>query len=276
MAEHAPAIEADAGRKAETTRRKRLVPRLLTLSIPTIYILLILAWNYFGRNVNPYFSSYPAAIARAAAEMLLSGDLLHAVADSLEVFGYGLLLTIVIGIPFGFAMGRYHALNNVLGPLVTALFVAPREVFVPLLVLWFGLTDMSRIVFVFLSSVFPIIYNVADGVLSVSSTHVDVARAYGASEWQTTREVTLPSIVPYLGIGIKQSVGRGLTGLIAAEFFIGVSGLGGELQVVSALFRLDKAFVVIFTLVLIGYILSRAGDAVEAYLGRWRQTERAY
>jgi ABC-type nitrate/sulfonate/bicarbonate transport system permease component len=276
MAEHADASGPQANRPPARPERRRIKPLLLTLSIPTVYILLILAWNYFGRDVNPYFSSYPGAIARAAKEMLLSGDLLHSVADSLEVFGYGLLLTIVIGIPFGFALGRYHTLNNVLGPLVTALFVAPREVFVPLLVLWFGLTDMSRIVFVFLSSVFPIIYNVADGVLSVSSAHVEVARAYGASEWQTTREVTLPSIVPYLGIGIKQSIGRGLTGLIAAEFFIGVSGLGGLLQVVSALFRLDKAFVVIFTLVLIGFLLSRAGDSVEAYLGRWRQTEKAY
>jgi ABC-type nitrate/sulfonate/bicarbonate transport system permease component len=192
------------------------------------------------------------------------------------VFTVGLAYTVIIGIPAGYAIGRYRLLNHVVGPLVTGLFVAPREVFIPLFVLWFGLSDMSRIIFVVLSSVFPVIYNIADGVQSVSSAHVDVARAYGASEWQTTREVTFPSIVPYLGIGIKQAIGRGLTGLVAAEFFIGVSGLGGELQKVSALFRLDRAFVIIFVLVILGYSFSRAGDAIEDYLGRWRKSEKAY
>jgi NitT/TauT family transport system permease protein len=167
-------------------------------------------------------------------------------------------------------------LDKTFGPLVTLLFVAPREVFVPLLVLWFGLSDTSRVIFVFMSAVFPLIYNVADGVRNVNAAHVDIARAYGASRWQTLREVTLPSILPFIGIGMKQGIARGLTGLVAAEFFIGVSGLGGLLQKASAQFRLDRAFVVIFVLVILGFGLSKAGDLIEAGLGRWRATERAY
>jgi NitT/TauT family transport system permease protein len=246
------------------------------LSVAAIYVLLLLAWDVFGRDVNPYFSSYPTAIWRAAGALVRSGELGTALAGSLLVLLQGLVYTLLAGLPVGLAIGQNRFLDKTFGPLVTILFVAPREVFVPLLVLWFGLSDTSRIIFVFLSAVFPLIYNVADGVRSVNRAHVEIARAYGASGWQTLREVTLPSILPFIGIGLKQAIARGLTGLVAAEFFIGVSGLGGLLQKASAQFRLDNAFVIIFVLVAVGYALSRAGDMIEANLGRWRLTERAF
>ncbi|MCC6192558.1 MAG: ABC transporter permease [Anaerolineales bacterium] len=259
-------------------RRKRSGgPGALTgLSVLAIYALLIAAWDVFGRDVNPYFSSYPSAIVRAAGELARSGELATALLGSLGVLGQGLLYTLAAGLPVGFAIGRYQFLDRTFGPLVTILFVAPREVFVPLLVLWFGLSDASRVIFVFLSAVFPLIYNVADGVRSVNQSHAEIAQAYGANEWQTIQEVTFPSILPFIGVGAKQAIARGLTGLVAAEFFIGVSGLGGLLQKASALYRLDRAFVVILVLVAVGFILARAGDLMEARLGRWRISERAY
>lgn len=269
-----PRLETPTVPKVNVPRRG--LPRLSTLSILLIYVGLFVAWDVFGRDVNPYFSSYPTAIIQAGGEMLQSGELVRALAASVMVLAFGFVYTFVIGLPIGFLIGRYAVLNRIFGPIVTAFFVAPREAFVPLLVLWFGLSDMSRIIFVFLSSVFPMIYNVADGVRNVSATHVETARAYGASEWQIVREVTLPAILPFIGIGTKQAIARGLTGLIAAEFFIGVTGLGGELQKASARYRLDRAFVIIFVLVLLGYGLSKLGELVEARSGRWRKTERAF
>lgn len=269
---------AEGGDRRAQTERARLRWRtaLSSFSILAVYVGLVAAWQVFGHDVNRYFSSYPVAIVRAAVDMVATGALGPPLLNSLGVLGAGFLLTLLIGVPCGFAVGRYKTLNEIVGPIITALFVAPREVFIPLLVLWFGLTDSSRIVFVLLSSLFPMLYNVADGVRNVSASHVEVARAYGASEWTVTKEVVFPSIVPFLGVGVKQAIGRGLTGLVAAEFFIGVSGLGGELQKASAFFRLDKVFVIIFVLVLLGFVLSRAGDMAEERLGAWRKTERAY
>jgi NitT/TauT family transport system permease protein len=268
----APAVLPALGARRSAIQRGSLT----ALSVAAIYALLLLAWDIFGRDVNPYFSSYPTAILRAAGALVRSGALGSALASSLLVLLQGLLYTALAGLPIGLAIGQNRFLDKTFGPLVTILFVAPREVFVPLLVLWFGLSDTSRIIFVFLSAVFPLIYNVADGVRNVNLAHVEIARAYGASRWQTLREVTLPSILPFAGVGLKQAIARGLTGLVAAEFFIGVSGLGGLLQKASAQFRLDNAFVVIFVLVAVGFALSKAGDSIEASLGRWRATERAY
>lgn len=268
--------ESPARLTLKPTSRRIAADRLPGISIFAVYLLLLAAWEYFGRDASPYFSSYPSAIIAASVDLIASGELLTALISSLRSLGLGLLYTLLIGLPLGFLIGRYHLLNRVFGPIITALFVSPREAFVPMLVLWFGLSETARVIFVFLSSVFPMIYNVADGVRNVSSTHVGIARAYGASEWQVTREVTFPATVPFIGIGVKQAIARGLTGLIAAEFFIGFTGLGAALQKASALYRLDRAFVVIFVLVLIGFVLSKLGEIVEARLGAWRRTERAF
>jgi ABC-type nitrate/sulfonate/bicarbonate transport system permease component len=259
-----------------TRPARKEFPRLSTLTIGAIYVGLVICWEVFGRDVNPYFSSYPSAIVRAGIEMMRSGELLQAVGESSKSLLFGLVYSLIVGFPVGFLIGRYKLLNHIFGPIVNALFVVPREVFVPLLVLWFGISDMSRVVFIFLSSVFPLIYNVTDGVRNVSSAHVDTAKAYGASELQVVREVTTPAILPFIGIGVKQAIARGLTGLIAAEFFIGVTGMGGLLQKASATYRLDRAFVVIFALVLVGFVLTKTGELIEARLGRWRKTERAF
>lgn len=245
-------------------------------SIVLIYVLLIVAWEYFGHGVSSFMSSYPTAIIRAFTDLLQSGELYDAFAESLRVLLVGLAYTFLIGLPIGYGIGRFKTIDAVFGPIVTAFFVAPRVVFVPLLVVWFGLTDTSRIILVVLSGIFPLIYNVADGVRSLSSAYVDVARAYGASEWQSVREVTLPAILAFIGAGAQQSIVRAMTGLVVAEFFVGVSGLGGLLQQTSADFRLDQSFALIFVLVAVGFVLTKIGDSIESYLGRWRKTERAF
>jgi ABC-type nitrate/sulfonate/bicarbonate transport system permease component len=129
---------------------------------------------------------------------------------------------------------------------------------------------------ILLSAVFPVLYNVTDGVRSLSSQYVDVARSYGASERQITWEVIFPGILPFIGAGVKQSLGRGLTGLIVAEFFIGASGLGGLLQETTNFYRFDKSFVIIFTLVLLGYLLTKLSETLEENLGKWKKSERAF
>lgn len=255
-----------------TTHSKRLT----SVSIWLFYIMIFMVWEVAGRDISPMLFTYPTAIVRTAIEMIQTGELAAALIDSLTVLLQSLLISFLIGLPLGFALGRSPFLGRVFGPLVNALYVVPRVVFVPILVLWFGLTQMSRIFLVILASVFPLIFNATAGVRSISSAHVDVARAYGATEWQITKEVTLPAILPFIGIGVKQMIARGMTGLIVAEFFIGVAGLGGLLQKASGFFRTDKSFVVVLTLVVLGFALTRVGEYLESRLGRWRMTEKAY
>ena len=260
------------------TKTKRLVgwfnPE--NVSIVVIYILLIAAWEYFGHDVSPFLSSYPSAIIHAFVALFQSGDLALAFGESLNVLILGLAFTFLVGLPLGYGIGRSKTIDAVVGPIVTALFVAPRVVFVPLLVLWFGLTDTSRIVLVVLSGVFPLIYNVADGMRSLSAAYVDVARAYGASELQIVREVTVPAVLPFIGVGTQQAIVRAMTGLVVAEFFVGLSGLGGLLQRTSSEFELADSFALIFILVFVGFVLTSIGDYYRGPLGRWRRTQKAF
>lgn len=255
---------------------RRLFSKFAGFSIVLFYVVFFLAWELYGRTVSPLVFSYPSAIIKAGAEMVRSGELFSSLIISLSVLMQGLFLSILFGIVIGFGLGRYTIIRRIFSPIINTLYIAPREIFIPLLVVWFGLTETSKVILLVLASVFPVIYDVTDGVRSVSRVYVEVARAYGANEWQIVKEVTFPSILPFIGAGVKNAIARGLTGLIVAEFFIGATGIGGLLQRVSAVYRIDKSFVIVFVLVIIGFVLTKTGEYVESYLGRWRETERAF
>lgn len=256
--------------------RLRTLARLEDVSIALFYILFFVIWEFYGRTLSSLVFSYPSAIVEAAIEMVRNGELSVALVESTTVLLKGLFLSLIIGILVGFALGRFAIIRRIFGPIVNLFYIAPRVIFIPLLVVWFGLSQTSKVVLIVLAAVFPVIFNVTDGVRSVSAQYVEVARSYGANEWQVTREVTIPAILPFIGAGVKNAIGRGLTGLIVAEFFIGASGIGGLLQKVSAAYRIDKSFVIILILVIMGFVLTKIGEYVESYFGRWRETERAF
>src|SRR5258708_26515336 len=135
----------------------RSVPRwIITLSSVTILTLL---WEWFGRDINPVFGSYPSAIAVAFWDLALSGKLGEAMFQSLQPFVVGYALAILFGVPLGLVIGRYRVAEAALGIYVTAGYAMPLVALVPLLVLWLGLGFQVKAAVVFLMSVFPICIN---------------------------------------------------------------------------------------------------------------------
>ena len=111
-------------------------------------------------------------------------------------------------------------------PYVYALDATPRVALIPLLLLWFGLGPMSKIAIVFLSGVFPVLMNTFSGVRTVSASLVEVGRAYGAGEKKIFTKIILPASLPFITAGVRLAVGRALIGIITAEMFAAVTGLG--------------------------------------------------
>src|SRR5258707_7051333 len=136
---------------------RRAVPRwIITLSSVAILTLL---WEWFGRDINPVFGSYPSAIAEAFWDLARSGKLAAAMFESLRPFVVGYCLAILLGVPLGLVIGRYRVAEAALGIYVTAGYAMPLVALVPLLVLWLGLGFAVKAAVVFLMSVFPICIN---------------------------------------------------------------------------------------------------------------------
>ena len=238
-------------------------------------VVFLLLWEIFGRDVNPLFLSYPTAIANAFVQLLASGEFERQALGSLKVYAVGLTASLVLGIFFGLLMGRYRLVEYLLDPYVYALDATPRVALIPLLLLWFGLGDPAKIAVVFLSGVFPVLMNTFSGVRTVSSSLVDVGKAYGAREGKIFTKIIVPAALPFIMAGVRLAVGRALIGIITAEMFTAVTGMGALLIRYSSAFATDKFFVPVIFLALLGVILSAAVEALQKRMAPWKETERA-
>ena len=245
----------------------------LARAASTVFVLLL--WEIFGRQVNPLFLSYPSAITRAFFQLLTTGEFERQALGSLQVYAVGLTTALIVGIALGLLMGRYRLIEYLLDPYVYALDATPRVALIPLLLLWFGLGASAKIAIVFLSGVFPVLMNTFSGVRTVSASLVEVGRAYGAGEGKIFSKVILPAALPFIMAGIRLAVGRALIGIITAEMFTAVTGLGALLIRYSSAFATDKFFVPVIFLALLGVALSGAVERLQKRLAPWKETERA-
>src|SRR5204863_459086 len=136
------------------------------------------------------------------------------------------MMAIAVGLPLGVAMGRSKTLTAMFDPFVTAFNATPRLVFLPLIMLWFGLGLWSTVVIVFIGALFPILINTYEGVRNADRVLVNVVRSFGASEWDVARLVVVPNSMPYIIAGLRLAIGRAVLGVVVAEFFGSESGLG--------------------------------------------------
>lgn len=274
MALNALEQQALAALDLPQTRPFKPSEHLSVVRLVSVVILLGL-WEIFGRRVNPLFLSYPSAIGEAFLKVVVTAEFQRAALSSLQVFAIGLSGALVLGISIGLLMGRYRLAEYLLDPYVYALDATPRVALIPVLLLWFGLGAPSKIAIVFLSGLFPVLMNTFSGVRTVSAQLVEVGRAYGAGERKLFTKVILPAALPFIMAGVRLAVGRALIGIITAEMFTAVTGMGALLVRYSSALATDKFFVPVILLALLGVALSGIVEKLQKKLAPWKETERA-
>jgi NitT/TauT family transport system permease protein len=133
-----------------------------------------------------------------------------------------------------------------------------------------GFGFAPKVLVVFLFAVFPILYNTIEGARSIKPELIEVARSYRSGEWALWREVMVPYTLPFTMTGVRQAIGRGLVGMIAAEFFLSSTGLGQLIMTASQNFDMAGVLAAILVIALLGVAMMRLGLFVETYFARWR------
>ncbi len=218
--------------------------------------LILIVWQIVGPFISPIFFTYPTKIAVAFYTLTANGELPYYLAQSLEVMFYGLLSAIVVGIPLAVLMARVRWLDWALDLPINALYATPLVAVVPLLVLWFGIYLKAKIIVVFLFAVFPVLINTYQGVRECDKNMLEVAQSFRSREWRTWQDVLLPFAVPYIIAGIRLAIGRGLIGMIIAEFYTTITGLGFMITRYANNFEMDKTFVPVIVLMVLGVSLT--------------------
>ena len=236
-------------------------------------VLILVLWEGLGPLVNPIFFSYPSKIAIAFVNLTLSGELPHYLWQSLEVLTFGLGCAIAVGIPLAVLMARVRPVDWALDLPINALYATPMVALVPILVLWFGIYLQAKVIVVFLFAVFPILINTYQGVRECDKNMLEVARSFRASEWQMWKDVLLPFAVPYIAAGVRLAIGRGLVGMVIAEFYTTISGLGFMITRYANIFEMDKTFVPVLVLMVLGVTLTGLLKRLERRIAPWSRAD---
>lgn len=236
--------------------------------------LILIVWEITGPFVSPIFFSYPSKIAVAFFNLTASGELPYYLGQSLEVMFYGMFFAIIVGIPLAVAMARIRKLDWAFDLPINALYSTPIVALVPILVLWFGIYLKAKIIVVFLFAVFPILINTYQGVRECDKTLLEVARSYRSSERWIWQDVLLPFALPYIAAGIRLAIGRGLVGMVIAEFYTTITGLGFMITRYANIFEMDKTFVPVIMLMALGISLTAILKWLERRIAPWSHANR--
>jgi ABC-type nitrate/sulfonate/bicarbonate transport system permease component len=260
-----------AGTRGETPAEARPRRPLPSWIITTGSVAVLLsAWEFFGRDVNPVFGSYPSAIAEAAWQLARTGKLWTALLDSLRPFLLGYGLAIVIGVPLGLVTGRFRTVEAAIGIYITAGYAMPLVALVPLLVLWLGLGFAVKVAIIFLMALFPICINTWLGVTAVPKSLIEVGKSFVAPDTVILRRIVLPATLPYIMAGIRLAVGRAVVAMVIAEFFTSISGLGAIIVTSANNFDTATMFVPIVFLMVMAIGLTYLIGAVERWVAPWQ------
>jgi len=249
-------------------RRRRAALQNFVIRMVSLAIFLSL-WQVAAMNVDPVLFTTPWKVAVAAVDMLATGELWNALGPSLLVLLMGLSLAIAFGTLLGLMLARFRIMDIGLTVYITFLYSIPSVALVPLIVLWAGYETTAKVIILFLCGFFPMVINTYQGVKSVDPKLLEVGRAFRCSERQLWTNIVLPGALPFIVTGIRLAVGRGMIGMVLADLYTAISGIGYLIVRTASTFQVDRMFVPIVTLGLLGVTLTALLRLVETWVAPW-------
>lgn len=268
-------LEANVATRADAVGRglwRRLEPTAYgTGSI----VVLLLVWQFVPyffplKAGTKLFFAVPSQIIGTLWTMIVTGSLWAPLGVSATAFALGLALSIVVGLPLGILLGRSNTLNAMFDPFITAFNATPRLVFLPLLMLWFGIGLWSKVAVVFLGALFPLLINTYEGVRNADKLLINVVRSFGAGEWDIARLVVVPNALPFIIVGLRLAIGRAVLGVVVSEFFGSQEGLGVVMVRAASGFQVDVVFAGLIVFAGLSLLMTGLVKLLEDRMSRWR------
>lgn len=262
-------MSAAAGR---VKRRTTVANPRLVYGLAALFAFAVV-WEAVVRLgiVSTRFLAPPTEALGAGWLLVESGRIWSHLWTSFQEFALGFLLAIVVGTALGFAMAQWRRVDLALGPTVWAIYSVPREAFIPLLLVWFGIGIGSKVAVVFLGALFPLIANTYLGVRSTDPISLRAARAFCANRREILAKVVLPSSVPFLIDGLRLGAGRGLIGVVVAEMYVSREGIGYLLMQAAQNFRTAQLIFEVILVAAFGIAISQALLFLERRFAGWRR-----
>lgn len=230
------------------------------ISVASLLAVLLLWWLVSAREwVNPLFLPEPQTVWAAFTDVLHEGykgqTLLNHIGTSMRRLFLALAAAFVTAVPLGILCGRYRVLRAVIDPFIEFYRPLPPLAYYTLLILWFGITDVSKVLLLFLGAFAPLFITAVFSVQRLSPDRINGARSLGARGWKLYAFVIFPSVLPELLTGLRTAVGVSYSTLVAAEMVAAVSGVGWLVLDASKFLRSDIMYLGIIIMALIAIVI---------------------
>ncbi len=239
------------------------------------FVSVILLWEVVARYGLRDVRIFPpvSRVLMTLVELFVTGEIWkHLWVSSFELL-LGFVLGGLAGIIAGFLMGTVRILREYLNPWISGLYSAPLVALAPFYIMFFGIGVTAKVALVFTVVLFPVAINTLAGVYSTDPGFVEVARSFSASRLQILFKVLVPFSLSHIVTGLRLGVGRGLTGVVVAEFLFANAGIGFLVALAGQTFNTSLLFAGVLIFAGAGVGLTAALKRIEKELAPWRRFE---
>ena len=245
-----------------------------SISVLTLLVLLGAWWLVTAVQwIEPLFLPPPSAVLEKAWLLMTKGymdsTLWQHLGASLQRIGLALLFAVLTAIPVGIAIGHNRIARGIFDPLIEFYRPIPPLAYLPLIVIWCGIGEFSKVLLIYLAIFAPIAIATATGVRTVDPTKLRAAQSLGATRWQLIRHVILPSALPDILTGVRIGLGVGWSTLVAAELIAATSGLGFMVQSAAQFLVTDVVVLGILVIAVIAFAMEMGLRALQRRLVPW-------
>ncbi len=222
---------------------------------------------------NPVLMPPPQLVLTTLWKRIIDISIIKATLASLKRVAIGYLVGAGSAIIIGTLMGWFRFIEYVIDPIVESLRPIPPLAYIPLVILWFGIGEVSRILVITASAFLTCIVNAYSGMKQVPKVYVDAAETLGANQFAVFRTIALPSALPYIFAGLRVAMAASWTTLVAAELIAAQSGLGFLLQTGRRYFKTDLVIAGIIIIGILAFTMDRLFRKVQTRFTRWAEVK---
>jgi NitT/TauT family transport system permease protein len=246
------------------------VSTAMRASAPLLVVLALLAlWQFGAVLMQQEYWPGLQEIFPALGAVLKSGELWPDLAGSLRRLAIGFSIGVLIGVPLGLATGRSVLVDSLVSPLLGMIYPVPKAALLPLVMLWFGAGDLSKIFIIVTTVSLPLIYHAQHGAQAVDTKLLWSARAMGVSPAREIAKIVLPAALPEILIGMRVAIVLGVIVMLTSEMFVRQAGLGNLLFTSLDMGQYPAGYAIILVIAFIGFGLDFLFERLRLRLTRW-------
>ena len=234
--------------------------------------VVFLIWHVIASIIDTrYILPKPAAVFAAGWQIILNGELFRDLRISLLRSFLGFSIAVIIAVPVAMLAAWWKVIDETVGSFIEIIRPIPALALIPLVIIWFGFGQESKIILIAYACFFSIYLNTHAGVRNVDPAHIRVMKIYGKGQWDILTKVVLYSMLPYTFAGLRYAAALSLIFLVAVELVGAQDGLGYSMVRAQQLLQTERIYFTILVFGLLGFLLNTIVMLIERRVIKWRQ-----